>query len=627
MKRGLIVLGFLFILIGIGIISALPLCVQGGYMDAMDCSFDAYSCSYSQRCVSTGTECLSAGCEWANFNQYSCKTRCSISYTTGIKTCYNCVWDEMTGICNTGAQCDNGNGTFCLPGLRKCGGANNILRQFCDGSWTTEENCSSTKMGVCAATYNFQTSTIDTSCMECDSDSDGFVPYRYSSLCPLCSGTECDCNDANANINPGKMENCSNLIDDNCDELIDNADPDCNQSVSTCSDSDGGNNTYVKGFVLGTDFIFVDSCNNTSGLLTEYFCVNNTYNLSVLACPSGYSCQNGICNQSGIDNQSNVTNCTQEKQFIPTGYVSFCCPGLSEFTVPSLEANFCNLGKTITGGFLGAFLGLRHSITGKAIVTEEVFCYDATKGTPECRNAGNLSEGWYYSGTGELIVSGICSSTCLEHTCQGSRFSCTNCGASFGLAWHSFRISFRTPIPPILKDMNLSQAGVDLIKQFEGFRSKMYVCAAGKKTIGYGHVILRGDTIRNTSLMTANITKAEAEELLRKDAKIAEKAVKDNVKVNLTQGQYDALVSFIFNVGTANFKKSTLLKKLNVGNYTGAADEFPKWNKGGGKVLPGLVTRRAAEKKLFESGATSPIPPPVPPTPPTPPEPDDGGVG
>lgn len=602
MKRGLIILGFLFILIAIANVSALPLCVQGGYMDALDCRFDDYSCQYAHRCSSQGVgTCLSGPCSVANFDEYSCKTTCSLN--NGVATCYNCVWDSMTGMCNQAEQCEPYGGTFCLPGLRKCGGVTeNSLRQFCDGAWTTEENCSANKMGVCNAVYNFETSTIDTSCIECDSDSDGFVPYRYSSLCPLCSGLECDCNDANANISPGKIENCTNLIDDNCNELVDNADPQCNQSVFTCSDSDNGSNIYVKGFILGTDFIFVDSCNNTSGLLTEYFCVNNSYNSTVLACPAGYSCLNGACNQSVIDNQSNATNCTLEGGF--ASELLPCCSGLSGFTMPDPETNFCNIGETITGGFLDAFLGLRHSITANTIVTEQVLCYDAAKGTPVCMNAGNSTEGWYYSSTGELIKLGICSSSCIELICyQGNKISCSDCRASFRVSWDAFKVSVQQNPPPTVTEKNASQLAADLIKQFEGFKAQRYYCAAGKPTIGYGHVITsRNEQFEGITLWDGTLTKEQAIRLLLQDAqKIAERAIKSNVKVDLNQNQYDALTSFIFNVGGSNFKKSTLLKYLNTGDYQKASNELPKWNKGGGKVLNGLVKRRAAEKELFDT--------------------------
>ena len=95
------------------------------------------------------------------------------------------------------------------------------------------------------------------------------------------------------------------------------------------------------------------------------------------------------------------------------------------------------------------------------------------------------------------------------------------------------------------------------------------------------------------------ITPEQAEKFLKEDLKTFEKIVKDNVKVPLNQNQFDALVSFVFNVGGGNFKNSTLLKVLNKGDYSAAAGEFSKWVYCGGKKLPGLVRRRQAEAELF----------------------------
>lgn len=134
---------------------------------------------------------------------------------------------------------------------------------------------------------------------------------------------------------------------------------------------------------------------------------------------------------------------------------------------------------------------------------------------------------------------------------------------------------------------------VSLIKEFEGLYLEAYLCPAKKWTIGYGHT--------KTVKPGMKITEAGADALLRHDLAWCEDAVNDNVKVPLTQNQYDALVSFIFNVGAGAFKRSTLLRKLNAGDYAGAANEFPRWNKGGGRVLRGLVRRREAERKLFLS--------------------------
>lgn len=141
--------------------------------------------------------------------------------------------------------------------------------------------------------------------------------------------------------------------------------------------------------------------------------------------------------------------------------------------------------------------------------------------------------------------------------------------------------------------MLISNNGINLIKKFEGLELKAYKDSVGILTIGYGHTrgVKAGDVI----------TGQQADAFLREDVQVAELAVNTNVKVKLTQGQFDALVSFIFNLGAGNFVKSTLLKKLNTGDYAGAADEFGKWVNAGGKPLPGLVKRRAAEKEMFST--------------------------
>lgn len=140
--------------------------------------------------------------------------------------------------------------------------------------------------------------------------------------------------------------------------------------------------------------------------------------------------------------------------------------------------------------------------------------------------------------------------------------------------------------------MHISQKGLDLIKSFEGLRLSAYRCPADIPTIGYGTTagVKMGDTI----------TKERAEDLLRADVKRFEDQVLRLVKVPLTQGQFDALVSFTYNLGAANLGNSTLLRLLNAGDYKGAAAQFDRWTKAGGKELPGLVKRRAAERALFE---------------------------
>lgn len=140
--------------------------------------------------------------------------------------------------------------------------------------------------------------------------------------------------------------------------------------------------------------------------------------------------------------------------------------------------------------------------------------------------------------------------------------------------------------------MHISEAGLTLIRQSEGLRLSAYRCPAGIPTIGYGSTagVRMGQTI----------TAERAESLLREDVRQFESAVDRLVKVPLTQSQYDALVSFSFNLGAKSLEKSTLLRLLNAGDYSGAAAQFDRWVYASGKKLPGLITRRAAERALFE---------------------------
>lgn len=143
--------------------------------------------------------------------------------------------------------------------------------------------------------------------------------------------------------------------------------------------------------------------------------------------------------------------------------------------------------------------------------------------------------------------------------------------------------------------MSISPAGIALIQAHEGLRLTAYRDAGGVWTIGYGSTggVRRGMTI----------TRDQAVLRLYHDLDTAESAVNSRVTVPLSQPQFDALVSLVFNIGGGAFRKSTLLQKLNAGDYAGAANEFNRWVKAKGRVLPGLVTRRAAERALFLSGA------------------------
>jgi len=152
----------------------------------------------------------------------------------------------------------------------------------------------------------------------------------------------------------------------------------------------------------------------------------------------------------------------------------------------------------------------------------------------------------------------------------------------------------------------LSDAGVELIKSFEGFVGKLYNDPAGHCTVGYGTLVHTGNCDGRSSEQpyTGGVTKEKATELLRQEAEQFQQVINDSVKVELNQNQNDALVSFVYNVGPANFGKSTLLKLLNKGDYAAVPTELKKWTKArvDGKLvdLPGLVKRRAAEAELFE---------------------------
>ncbi|HDR2478682.1 TPA: lysozyme [Enterobacter ludwigii] len=146
--------------------------------------------------------------------------------------------------------------------------------------------------------------------------------------------------------------------------------------------------------------------------------------------------------------------------------------------------------------------------------------------------------------------------------------------------------------------MQTSDKGIALIKQFEGCKLTAYQDSVGVWTIGYGWTQpVDGKPIR--AGMT--IKQETAERLLKTGLVSYENDVSRLVKVDLTQGQFDALVSFTYNLGARSLSTSTLLRKLNAGDYAGASDEFLRWNKAGGKVLNGLTRRREAERALFLS--------------------------
>ncbi|MBI0276859.1 lysozyme [Hafnia alvei] len=146
--------------------------------------------------------------------------------------------------------------------------------------------------------------------------------------------------------------------------------------------------------------------------------------------------------------------------------------------------------------------------------------------------------------------------------------------------------------------MRASENGINLIKQFEGCRLTAYQDSVGVWTIGYGWTQpVDGKPVGKG--MT--ITQQKADDLLKQGVIQYEAGVHGLVTVQLNQNQYDALVDFAYNLGVNALKGSTLLKKLNAGDYAGAANEFTKWNKADGKELAGLTRRREAEKSLFLS--------------------------
>jgi GH24 family phage-related lysozyme (muramidase) len=141
--------------------------------------------------------------------------------------------------------------------------------------------------------------------------------------------------------------------------------------------------------------------------------------------------------------------------------------------------------------------------------------------------------------------------------------------------------------------VKLSAEGLQLIKQQEGFRSRTYLDVAGFPTIGYGHRVLHQDSYPN------GVDEAQATEILASDVCDSEQAVGHLVTVSLTQGQFDALVDFCFNLGSARLASSTLLKLLNAGRYADAAEQLLRWDQAGGKECPGLKARREAELSLW----------------------------
>lgn len=150
-----------------------------------------------------------------------------------------------------------------------------------------------------------------------------------------------------------------------------------------------------------------------------------------------------------------------------------------------------------------------------------------------------------------------------------------------------------------LGKMKTNEKGKTLIKNYEGCRLTAYKCPAGIWTIGYGHT---GSHVKEGM----KISVAEAERLLTEDLHKFENGVSSYVKVPLNENQFSALVSFAFNCGLGSLQTSTLLKKLNAKDYSGAADELLRWDKANGKPLAGLTKRRKAERELFLASVNTP---------------------
>ena len=147
--------------------------------------------------------------------------------------------------------------------------------------------------------------------------------------------------------------------------------------------------------------------------------------------------------------------------------------------------------------------------------------------------------------------------------------------------------------------MQCNQAGFEIVKYFEGFHSKPYLCPAKIPTIGYGST--RGFDNKKIRINAAEITKEEGQTLLERDIKSAENSVTRLIKVEMNENEFSALCSFVYNLGSGRLQSSTLRAKMNRSDYEGAANEFPKWRRAGGKILRGLVLRRKMEQKLFLS--------------------------
>lgn len=145
--------------------------------------------------------------------------------------------------------------------------------------------------------------------------------------------------------------------------------------------------------------------------------------------------------------------------------------------------------------------------------------------------------------------------------------------------------------------MKTSDKGIEQLKTFEGFRSMPYTDTGGKWTVGYGHLMVPGDGL----VQGSPITMGQATQLLRQDLHTAEECI-NSTGVELDQNEFDALVSFVYNLGCGAFQRSTLLKFLKAGNKNAAAGEFPKWSMVNGNHSSSILKRRFAEQDCFSHG-------------------------
>lgn len=166
-----------------------------------------------------------------------------------------------------------------------------------------------------------------------------------------------------------------------------------------------------------------------------------------------------------------------------------------------------------------------------------------------------------------------------------------------------------TPKPPVKKgnEMKMSGQGLALLTQWEGFKTTVYKDVAGHPTIGVGHLLTKDElssgkiNINGEIIKIHNgITQQQVVDLLGQDLRRYEETVRNCTTTKLEQHQFDALVSFCFNVGQGAFKNSTLLKRVNVKNFNDVPYQFSRWNKAGGRVIKGLINRRKNEIKLWE---------------------------